>query len=284
MFFDENSYCYLNGKIIKLKDEKISPFDLGLVRGYAVTEVLRAYDGKIFLFDEHYKRLMKAVKSLRLNLKESQEKIKQIMDNLIKKNNCLDAKIKVVLSPGIGESDLDLGNNETLFIYAQNYVDFPNKFYTEGIKIMSVNYQRSLSEFKTSDYLAAICLRKEMRAKKANEILYVANDCALECSTSNIFMIKNNILITPQQDILLGVTRGFVLGLAKKDMQVEERSIKFKELLTADEVFITATTKQIMPVIKIDNRVISSGRVGGKTLMLQTKFNKELSKRIKKDK
>jgi len=282
MFFDENSYCYLNGKIIKLKDAKISPFDLGFARGYAITEVLRSYNGKVFLFDEHYKRLKTAVKSLRLKLKESKNEIEEILNKLMIKNKCNNAKFKLVLSPGIGKSDLDLGDNETLFIYAQEYIDFPKDFYTKGIKIISVNYKRNLSEFKSSNYIEAICLRKEMKDKKANEILYVLNDYVLECSTSNIFLIKDNILITPKQDILYGATRGFVLGFAKKHIRIEERNISFKELLNADEVFITATTKQIMPVVKIDDKIINNGKVGENTLKLMEIFNQERDKRLKK--
>jgi len=281
MFFDENLYCYLSGKIIKLKDAKISPFDLGFARGYAVTEVLRSYNGKIFLFDEHYDRLIKAVKSLRLNLKESKKELKLIMEKLMNKNNCSNAKIKLVLSPGIGKSDLDLGGNETLFIYAQAYTDFPKKFYTEGIKIISVNYKRNLSEFKSSNYIEAICLRKEMKKQKASEILYLLNNYVLECSTSNIFMVKNNVLITPKNDILYGVTRSFVIGFAKKYMKVEERPITLRELLKADEIFITATTKQIMPVVQIDGAKINKGKIGRNTLKLQEIFIAERDKELK---
>jgi D-amino acid aminotransferase len=281
MFFDENLYCYLNGKIIKMKDAKISPFDLGFARGYAVTEVMRTYHGKIFLYDEHYTRLSTAVKFLRLKLKESKLEIQQVIEKLVLKNKCLNSKIKLVLSPGIGKSDLDLGDNETLFIFVQTYTDFPKKFYKDGIKIISAKYKRNLSEVKSSNYIEAIRLRKEMRAKKADEILYILNNYVLECSTSNIFMIKDDILITPKNDILYGTTRNFIVSFAKKSMKVIERDITFDELLEADEIFITATTKQIMPVVKIDDRVIRDGKVGENTLRLQQIFIKERDIRLK---
>lgn len=280
MHFKENSFCYLNGKIVKLKDAKISPFDLGFARGYAVTEVLRAYDGKIFLFDEHYARLKNATKMLKITLKESKEELKNIMLELIKKNKCSNAKIKLVLSPGIGKTDLDLGNNETLFVYAQEYIDFPSSFYTDGIKLITAKFKRNLSEVKSSDYIEAIRLRGEMSKKKAGEILYILNDYIFECSTSNIFMIKGDTLVTPKIGVLMGVTRGFVVNFAGKIMKVVERDIKFSELIKADEVFITATTKQIMPVVKIDDFVIKSGRVGKKTIELQKLFNSTRDKKL----
>lgn len=280
MFFNEQDYCYLNGKIIKLKDAKISPFDLGFSRGYAVTEVMRTYEGKIFLFKDHFQRLKKAVKALRLNLKEDDKEIKKVIDKLMKKNNCQNAKVKLVLSPGIGKSDLELGKNQTLFIFVQEYHDFPKSFYEKGIKLITTNYQRNLSKIKSSNYIEAICFRKEMQKQKAQELLYVLNGKVFECSTSNIFLIKNNVLITPKDGLLPGVTRNFVLNFSKKYMKVIEKEVSLKDLLKVDEVFITATTKEIMPVVKIDNYMIGNGQVGHNTKKLQKIFKEELIKKL----
>ncbi len=280
MSFDDNQYCYLNGKITKLKSAKISPFDLGFSRGYAVTEVMRVYKGKIFLFEDHFLRLRKAIKALRLNLKESKEEIESIINNLIKKNNCLEAKIKLVLSPGIGKSDLELGKNQTLFIFVQKYNDFPKSFYEKGIKLMSINFKRGLSEIKSSHYIEAICFRKEMKKQKAEEILYTSNNKVFECSTSNIFLIKKDVLITPKEGMLFGVTRKFVLKVAKKHIKIEEKEVSYQELIKADEVFITATTKEIMPIVKIDKHIIAEGKVGKRTLFLREMFKKERDKKL----
>lgn len=119
-----------------------------------------------------------------------------------------------------------------------------------------------------------------MSKNKAGEILYILNDYVFECSTSNIFMIKGNTLITPKIGVLMGVTRGFVVNFAGKVMKVVERDIKFSELVKADEVFITATTKQIMPVVKIDDFVIKNGKVGKKTIELQKIFNDMRDKKL----
>lgn len=278
MKFDENTHCYLNGKIVKMKDAKISPFDLGFTRGYAVTEVLRAYNGRIFLFDEHWLRLQKAVKALRLNLKETKQEVKDIMLKLMDKNKCMNANIKLVLSPGVGKTDLDIGKNETLFLYAQKYIDYPKNYYTKGVKLMSVDFKRNLSEVKSSDYIQAVCLREKLKKQKAFEMLYILNGYVTECSTSNIFMIKKGVLITPKKDVLFGVTRNFVVEFASKVMKVIEKDVKINDLLKAEEVFITATSKQIIPVVKIDNHIISEGKVGKNTIMLQDLFVKNRDK------
>lgn len=280
MKFDENTYCYLNGRILKIKDAKISPFDLGFTRGYAVTEVLRAYNGKIFLFNEHWLRLKKAVKALRLNLKETKKEVKDIMLKLMNKNKCMNANIKLVLSPGVGKTDLDIGENETLFLYAQEYTDYPKNCYNKGVKLMSVDFKRNLSEVKSSDYIQAVCLRNQLKKQKAFEILYILNGYVTECSTSNIFMIKKGVLITPKKDVLFGITRNFVISFASKAMKVIEKDVKINDLLKADEVFITATSKQIMPVTKINEHIISDGKVGKNTKMLQGLFVENRDKYI----
>ncbi len=277
----DNLYCYLNGKILKLKDTKISPLDLGFSRGYAITEVLRADNSKIFLFDEHYKRLMKAVKSLRLNLKESKTEIKKIMETLMKKNKVKDAKLRLVLSAGIGKTDLDLGSDQTLFVLAEKAPVYPKEYYTKGIKLISVNFKRNLNDVKSVDYIEAIRNRKLMFAKGAHEILYIANNKVLECSTSNIFMFKKGILVTPDNGVLFGVTRGLVLKVAKKAFKIEMREIGFEELLKADEVFITATSKEIIPIVKIDSNIITKGKVGENTKKMMELFKVEKEKILK---
>ncbi len=277
----DNLYCYLNGKILKLKDAKISPMDLGFSRGYAVTEVLRADNGNIFLFDEHYTRLMKAVKSLRLNLKESKSEIKKIMETLIIKNKIKDAKLRMVLSAGIGKTDLDLGSGQTLFILAEKAPFYPKEYYTKGIKLITINFKRNLNDVKSVDYIEAIRSRKAMFKSGANEILYITNDKVLECSTSNIFMFKKGVLVTPDKGVLYGITRGLVLKVAKKVFRVEEREVSYGELLKADEVFITATSKEIIPIAKIDSNIIANGKVGDNTKKLMDLFKLEKEKRLK---
>jgi len=277
----DNMYCYLNGKILKVKDAKISPFDLGFSRGYAITEVLRADNGKIFLFDEHYSRLMKAVKSLRLNLKESKTEIKKIMETLMIKNKVKDAKIRLVLSAGIGKTDLDLGLDQTLFVFAEKAPVYPKEYYTKGIKLITVNFKRNLNDVKSVDYIEAIRNRKAMFKSGAHEILYIANNKVLECSTSNIFMFKKGVLITPDNGVLYGVTRGLVLKVAKKAFKIEMREIGLEELLKADEVFITATSKEIIPIVKIDSNIIAKGNVGENTKKMMELFIIEKEKILK---
>jgi branched-chain amino acid aminotransferase len=194
------------------------------------------------------------------------------------KNECMNANIKLVLSPGIGKTDLEIGKDETLLLYAQKYIDYPKMHYTKGIKLMSVDFKRNLSEVKSSDYIQAVCLRNKFKKQKAFEMLYILNGYVTECSTSNIFMIKKGVLITPKKDVLFGVTRNFIVNFARKAMKVVEKDVKIKDLLKADEVFITATSKEIMPVVKIDNHVINDGKVGKNTIMLQDLFVKNRDK------
>jgi len=224
---------------------------------------------------------MKAVKSLRLNLKESKNEIKEIMLDLMKRNKVTNAKLRLVLSAGIGKTDLDLGKDQTLFIFAEEAPVYPKDYYTKGIKLISVNFKRNLNNVKSVDYIEAIRNRKVMFKSGAHEILYITNDKVLECSTSNIFIFKKGVLITPDNGVLYGITRGLVLKVAKKAFKVEQREISLKELLSAEEVLITATSKEIIPIVKIDNKTIAKGKVGENTKKLMELFEKEKEKILK---
>ena len=140
------------------------------------------------------------------------------------------------------------------------------QLYKTGAKIISVEFQRQLPTVKTTNYITAL---QHQRAKKKNEaldILYYNKGMVLEGSTSNIFIVKRNKIITPVKNILLGVTRNFVIKLLKDyNIIVEEREIELKELLEADEIFLTGTFKDILPIVKVDNIAIGDGAVGRKT-------------------
>lgn len=264
-----NKYCFLNGKILPLNKAKISPLDLGFCRGYALTETLRTYNGKIFALDKHYERLEKGAKFLKLRL-ISKDKVEKIIEKLIKLNRLKEAKIKIVLSGGVGKKDLEIGK-ETIFIYAEKLKKLPEDFYKNGVKLITSKYKREYFEYKIASYIEIIRNKDLLKKQKAFNILYTYDGYVYECATANIFCFKGKNLITPDK-VLEGVTRYFVIKLAKNDFNVFIRPLRFKELIKADEVFITSTTIDILPVVKIDNYKINNGKVGEKTKFLMEKW------------
>jgi branched-subunit amino acid aminotransferase/4-amino-4-deoxychorismate lyase len=136
---------------------------------------------------------------------------------------------------------------------------------------------RVLPETKTLNYLVSVQKQKELARAGVLELLYVFDGAVLECSSSNVFIVKNQVLITPKSDILPGTTKMLVLKLAKGKYKVDERRVSVKELKTADEVFITASNKAVMPVVKIDSYKIGNGKPGPVSLHLQKLFEKKVS-------
>lgn len=273
-----NRYCFLNGKIIELKKAGINPLDIGYMRGYALLEVLRTYNGKIFAFNEHYNRLKAGASSLKLKIPLSKQEIQNVIKKLQKINHLKDCKIKIVLSGGVGQEDLAIGPRATFFIYIEPLHVYPEVFYQQGVKLITINYYRQNPQIKLANYVEAIRYYDEVKKQKAHELLYVCDGLVYECSTSNIFFFKNKKLITPNHAVLPGVTRKIVMNLAKKYYPVTIRNVTLKELLKADEVFITSTTREIIPVIQIDKYKIGTGKVGEHTKFLLNKFHEYIKK------
>ncbi|MGC8851945.1 MAG: aminotransferase class IV [Minisyncoccia bacterium] len=275
--------CFLNGKIIPLKKAGISPQDLGLMRGYALLEVLRTYNNKIFAFNDHYQRLKNGADFLHLKIPFPKEKIEQIIYHLIKINQLKEAKITIILSAGVSDESFKIPEKQTLFIETEPLQTYPPVFYENGIKIISLNYKRNNPQIKITNYIEAIRFHHLLEKKKAQELLYVYDNQVYECSSSNIFIFTKNQLITPNHAVLPGVTRKYVIKLAKKYVPVSIRPLTYKELVKANEVFITSTTREILPVVKIDQYQIKDGKVGEKTKFLMQKWQEFIKKNYYKE-
>lgn len=269
-----SSYCYFNGKIIPETKANISLRDLGVLRGFAVFDVLRTYNGKPFMLKEHFARLKNSAAVLDLKLPISANEFEARIFQLLKKNKLKGAVIRTLLTGGVTSDGINGKAGPTFFILTEKLPKLPKKFFDEGIKIVTQNYLRELPLAKTTNYINTVLAQKRIKREKAFEVLYTWNEKVLECSTSNFFIFKNNVLITPKNNILIGITRNFVISLAKEKFKIEERAINFSELQEADETFITATNKEIMPVVLVDDLAIGGGKVGSNTRFLMDRFSR----------
>lgn len=264
-------YCYLNGKILPLANARLPLDDLGVLRGYGVFDFLRTYNGKPFLLDEHLKRLKNSAREIGLTLPISIAKLKTIIADLLKKNGHSDSYIRIVVTGGQTDDGIT-PSSPTLFILIEELRPLPESLYQKGVKLMTHEYLRDVPRAKTTNYIVAVKLQKQKKREGAFEILYVAEGKIFECATSNFFIFRGPTLVTPKRNVLIGTTRNFVIAFAKKHFTVEERDMLLSELETANEAFITATNKEILPVVKIDNRTIGTGRVGKNTKYLLSAF------------
>jgi len=267
-------YCFLNGKILPIEEAKISPIDIGLLRGYGIYDGLAAFGGKPFRFMDHWNRFVSGAHILNLNIPITEEKAEKVIVELLEKNGHMErANIRMILTGGetLGGIEYDF-ENPTFYILTEKWDSLPEDYYKNGAKLITYNHKRELPEYKTTNYIRATVLQNFRKEEKAVEILYVYDGEVLECATSNIFLVKNNTLITPSENILKGITRKVVLELADGKYKIEERSVGEEELKTADEIFITSSFKDIIPVVKVDDFEIAGGEVGGVTKDLMAKF------------
>ncbi len=269
-------YCYVDGKLKKISQARLPVTDLAILRGFAVFDFFRIYNQKPFYLKDHFNRFTKSARVLGLSVPISANTLEKIVKELLQKNKLVDASIKMVLTGGETDDGISLKPKmANMFILMDKQYHLPEKYFTKGAKLITYNHQRVIPQAKNSSYIPAVMLQAKKKKAGAVEILYLDNDLVLECSTSNIFLVKNKVLITPKDNILRGITRKTVIGLAKKQkIKVEEREVLVEELLTADEVFITATNKLVCPIVKVDQTKISQGKVGETTIKLLESYKK----------
>jgi D-amino acid aminotransferase len=266
-----NKYCYWNGKLVYLDEVKISPYDLGFVRGYGIFDAMRTANGKLFCFSQHWKKIKKSANELEIKLPIGKNKFKKAGEVLLEKNKIKEGAVKTILTAGKSENGFIRGDGSTLIILVDELKNFlmADDFYKNGCKLITLNFQRQWPEIKNLNYLIPIKNQKEKIKNNAQEILYKKNGKILECSTSNIFIVKNNVIITPKKNIFLGTMRDLVIDLAQKNnFKVREQAINESDLFLAEEVFLTATYKKIVPVVNVDGGIIGKGRVGFQTKKL----------------
>jgi branched-chain amino acid aminotransferase len=271
----QENYCYLNGALLPFSEAKLALNDLGLWRGYGVFDYLRTYQGKPFKLPEHYARLEKSAQYLDLSVPLSLSAMTEICEDLLyeRADNEGDVGFRWVLTGGYTNNGTTPNGPPNFFITTESLIPIPITDYTQGVKIISYEHLRELPEIKTTNYLPIYLNQKAMQRQNAKDILYVKNGIISECTRTNFFLVKGNTLLTPDQNILKGITRQIVLDMASEVFaQVELREVNFSEIQTADEAFKVGTSNEIMPVVQIDEQLIGNGKPGILTQQLAQVF------------
>ena len=274
---------YIDGEFLPKAEAKVSVFDHGLLYGDGVFEGIRSYNGRVFKLDEHLERLYDSAKSIMLQIPIPIETMKERVLETLRLNHLTEAYIRLVVTRGVGDLGLDPDKCPTpsIIIIADKIALYPPKFYEEGLEIVTVSIRRNYAEainprIKSLNYLNNILAKIEGKQAGAEEVLMLnAEGYVVECSGDNIFWIKNEVLVTPpvHMGILEGVTRNSVIDLAREaGMRVEERVFTRHDLYIADEIFLTGTAAEVIPVVKVDQRVIGDGQPGKVTQKLIAAF------------
>jgi branched-chain amino acid aminotransferase len=260
---------YVNGEFIPAPQASLGLDDLGLVRGYGIFEVLRTYGVRPFGLRAHLERLHHSARQIDLALSWSMDEIEQVVEATLAHNDPTDVTIRIIVTGGASNSFLIPEDRPSLLVMLAAVKPYPDRLYQEGAALITVDYPRFMPTVKSLNYITAIRGQRKAREVGAIEALYCdAQGAITECTTSNFFMFRSDQLITPVVDVLPGITRAAVIELAGDLFEVVERPIHRAELAEADEVFITSTTKEIMPIVRIDAQEIGSGQAGKRTQRL----------------
>lgn len=274
---------YINGQILPQEDAKISVFDHGLLYGDGVFEGIRAYNGKIFTLDEHLDRLYDSAAVIALKIPITKAEMASAIKKTMEANNQTDSYIRLVVTRGIGKLGLDPNKCATpqVIIITDTIELYPKALYEKGLDVVTVatirNHFSALDpKIKSLNYLNNILAKLESLQAGAGEALMLNKDgYVAECAGDNIFIFKGNTLLTPPASagILIGITRNVVMELATKmGIQVREYLMTRYDLYIADECFLTGTAAEIIPVVKIDGRIIGTGKPGKATLDLLQRY------------
>ncbi len=273
--------AYHNNKFLPYYKVFVTPFDRGFLFADGVYETIRTYNGKLFKYDEHLKRLIYSLKEINLTYNKL-ETLENIIYKLIDKNNInKDALIYLQITRG---SSIPRTHyfpakkiKPTIFITATRLKTNLNE-QRRGIKtILQEDIRWTRCDIKSISLLPVVLANQKAKELGAEEAIFVRNGLITEGSHTNFFAVKNNSLYTaPSSNLILsGITRKEVIKIAKKqNIIVKERYIKSNELKTFKEFFITSTTKEVTPVVQIDDWIVNKKKIGDVTLMLQNTFRK----------
>lgn len=249
-------HCYINKEFVPIEKAGVSVTDLLVQRGYGIFDYLRVADNKPLFLEDHLERFYNSANTMRLQVKESKEEVLEKVYELIKMNNLSYSGIRLLIGGGDSADGYTIFE-PSLMIIQQPIPTPPDTMNLQGIRLASFEYQRQLSRVKTTDYLMAIHLQPWMKEQGADDILYYSEGIVRECPRSNFFIIKNGTIITASNKMLLGITRKNILRIASENnIPVEERDFTLEELKTADEAFISSSTKRITAVRQIDDYIL----------------------------
>ena len=281
---------YLNDKLVDQSEATVSVFDHGLLYGDGIFEGIRLYDGCVFKLDEHLERLEYSAKAIMLKMPWSREQIADAVCQTCRANGLKDGYIRLVVTRGVGSLGLSIKNCDApqLIVIADKIQLYPEEFYENGLKIITVPTRRCNPAalpptVKSLNYLNNILAKIEAQHLGYHEAIMLNDQGYIaECTGDNVFVIHKGELITPSASAgaLKGITRDTALAIAEElNIPWREANLTRYDVWVADELFLTGTAAEIVPIIEVDARPIGEGKPGPIT----GKFLEYFRKRVVSD-
>jgi len=276
---------YIDGKFYPEEEAKISVFDHGLLYGDGVFEGIRAYEGRVFKLEEHLRRLEDSAKAILLKIPLDRDEMRAAVLETCKRNKMKSGYLRLVVTRGKGYLGLspDRCKKPTIIIIASDLELYPEKYYREGLRVVTVPTWRNSPAaldpgIKSLNYLNNILAKIEGQQAGAQEVILLnPQGLVAECSGDNIFYIRDQVLVTPKlsSGALNGITRNTVLEIAREaGWKTREDDVRRYDLFTAEEMFLTGTGAEVIPVVEVDGRAVGTGKPGKHTADLIRRYHK----------
>ena len=278
---------WIDGKLVPREQATVSVYDHGLLYGDGVFEGIRVYNGKVFEAEAHVRRLYDSAKSIRLEIPYTQEQFLKALDETFQANGFKDCYIRAVVTRGAGDLGIDPRKSAKpcSFIIADSIAIYPKEMYEKGISVITSSYIRNHPNatpprVKGLNYLNNVLAKIEANDAGVREAIMLNHlGNVAECTADNIFSVRDGVVRTPSVDqgCLEGITRGIIIKLCDRmGLKCLETIIQRHDVYVADELFVTGTGAEIMPVTKADGRSIGNGSVGPITKKLSDAFHRHV--------
>jgi branched-chain amino acid aminotransferase len=264
-------HCYFDGQFHPLDTPLVKTNDLGLLRGYGMFDYLRTYNGIPFRFEHYWDRFSRSAASLGMEIPVDFDQAGEILTRLYRLSGEAEVSYRLVLTGGYADDGLTV-TAPNFFVRSEPLPAENPEGRKRGIKVIPYDYVRDLPYIKTTSYVHMMMMASECRRQGAADLLYHKDGLVSELTRSNLFIVKGRTLLTPDRNALRGITRNLVIEQATEILDIEQRDITLSELLLADEVFTTSTTKWITPIVQVGDERIGNGIPGAYSLQLQSKI------------
>jgi len=269
---------YLNGRFSPLEEIAISPDDRGFLFGDGIYEVIRAYHGVPAFWEEHCTRLVRSAKEIQLPFRIEPQEFHRLLQTGLQQSGYAEGKIYIQLTRGVAprEHGFPVNTEPTVFLSFREMSALPIEMTRQGVKVITVpDIRWGRCDIKSLNLLPNVLARQQAQEAKVFEAIFVRDGLVIEGATSNIFIVKDGQLRTPERNhfVLSGVTQQQVINLAQDQGQdVQFDRITLNALSEADEVFLVGTTIEVVPVVNMDGKIIHNGNPGPVTCSLQQRF------------
>lgn len=272
-------HCIVNDTFCPFDQAALGVSDLGLVRGYGLFDFFRTVGGKPLFLGEHLDRFARSAQTMRLPLPFDRNTLLVKLRELIERNALPESGVRLLLTGGYAADGYTVATPN--LVITEQPLSVPDE--PAALAVITHEHQRQLPQVKTTDYLMAIWLRPKIHEAAAQDVLYHTGGILTEAPRSNVFIVTaDGTLATPARDMLVGITRQHVLELVKGHLPIEERDITLDDLHSAQEVFITGTTKKIAPILRIDGREVANAESRPITRQLAALLNDRIATEIQR--